>query len=78
MTETDTQNRAVFFAFSEGAGEQVNNSNVVATLNNLDWASSSACTSGAFCGNGAVDEGEECDDGNTVGSDGCSNTCQLN
>jgi cysteine-rich repeat protein len=27
------------------------------------------------CGNGTVDPGEECDDGNTVGGDGCSATC---
>jgi len=29
------------------------------------------------CGNGALDAGEECDDGNTVSGDGCSATCQL-
>ena len=28
-----------------------------------------------FCGNGAVDEGEACDDGNLVQTDGCSNSC---
>lgn len=28
------------------------------------------------CGNGTVDPGEECDDGNTVSRDGCSNTCR--
>jgi large repetitive protein len=30
---------------------------------------------GPLCGNGAVDPGEECDDGNTVAGDGCSATC---
>lgn len=30
------------------------------------------------CGNGAADnEHEQCDDGNTVGGDGCTRTCQL-
>jgi cysteine-rich repeat protein len=29
------------------------------------------------CGNSAVDTGEECDDGNLVGSDGCSATCAV-
>jgi len=29
------------------------------------------------CGNGNVDPGEECDDGNTVAGDCCSPTCQL-
>jgi cysteine-rich repeat protein len=28
-----------------------------------------------ICGNGAVDAGEECDDGNTVSGDGCSSDC---
>jgi cysteine-rich repeat protein len=31
----------------------------------------------AVCGDGIVDIGEECDDGNTVDGDGCSSTCVL-
>ncbi|MDB4958584.1 MAG: Myxococcus cysteine-rich repeat-containing protein [Myxococcales bacterium] len=31
----------------------------------------------ATCGNGTVDTGETCDDGNTVDGDGCSATCQT-
>jgi len=27
------------------------------------------------CGDGSLDAGEECDDGNTIGGDGCSATC---
>ncbi len=30
------------------------------------------------CGNGIVEGLEQCDDGNTVGGDGCSATCQVN
>jgi len=30
------------------------------------------------CGNGIVDEGEDCDDGNSNDSDGCSNICVSN
>ncbi len=30
----------------------------------------------AGCGNGALDAGEVCDDGNLIGCDGCSATCQ--
>jgi cysteine-rich repeat protein len=30
------------------------------------------------CGNGVVDPGEECDDGNLVGDDLCRNDCKLN
>lgn len=29
------------------------------------------------CGDGTVDEGEECDDGNNTGGDGCSATCTI-
>ncbi|MCK6554690.1 DUF4215 domain-containing protein [Candidatus Binatia bacterium] len=29
------------------------------------------------CGNGALDAGEECDDGNTNASDGCTNACSV-
>lgn len=29
------------------------------------------------CGNGSVEAGEQCDDGNTTGGDGCSATCQI-
>ena len=29
----------------------------------------------AFCGDEVVDDGEECDDGNTIGGDGCSGEC---
>jgi len=28
-----------------------------------------------LCGNGVIDPGEQCDDGNTVSGDGCSSTC---
>jgi cysteine-rich repeat protein len=31
----------------------------------------------SVCGNGAVEEQEQCDDGNTVGSDGCSSGCTV-
>lgn len=30
------------------------------------------------CGNGVLDPGEQCDDGNTFIADGCSNTCKVN
>ena len=30
----------------------------------------------SYCGDGMVDENEECDDGNTEGGDGCSASCQ--
>ena len=30
-----------------------------------------------FCGDGLIDEGEQCDDGNDEAGDGCSDECQL-
>jgi cysteine-rich repeat protein len=30
-----------------------------------------------ICGNGVIEAGEACDDGNTNNGDGCSNTCQI-
>ena len=30
-----------------------------------------------FCGDGAVDPDEPCDDGNMLNGDGCSNTCRV-
>jgi cysteine-rich repeat protein len=32
---------------------------------------------GVGCGNGVVESGEQCDDGNTVGADGCTSSCRL-
>lgn len=29
------------------------------------------------CGNGVLDEGEQCDDGNRVNGDGCSSECEV-
>lgn len=41
----------------------------------LAWATATA--SFAFCGDMVVDAGEECDDGNTVNTDGCTNACNY-
>ena len=30
------------------------------------------------CGDGVVDKGEQCDDGNLVDEDGCTSTCEIN
>ena len=42
-------------------------------------AAPAACDPGpsVACGNGVVDPGEECDDGNSTSGDGCSSTCTL-
>ncbi|GHG81888.1 DUF4215 domain-containing protein [Comamonas sp. JC664] len=35
------------------------------------------CVTPGSCGNGALDEGEHCDDGNTLAGDGCSPGCAI-
>jgi len=35
------------------------------------------CSGGPICGNGTVDEGEECDDGNTLDGDCCNSICNF-
>ncbi len=42
---------------------------------NNDWGDGGNDTSCAECGNGVLDGPEECDDGNQVSGDGCSNEC---
>ena len=46
------------------------------------FGSASGCSCGdsntqGVCGDGHVDPGEECDDGNTLSGDGCSSTCKI-
>jgi cysteine-rich repeat protein len=60
------------------------------TLRSVDWITTdystqktpgSTFTEGgealASCGNGVIDAGEQCDDGNIVSGDGCSTTCTI-
>lgn len=35
------------------------------------------CCEAAICGNGVIDAGEECDDGNEVDGDGCDSNCTV-
>lgn len=35
------------------------------------------CEGGGVCGNGKIESGEQCDDGNTNDNDGCSSSCQI-
>jgi fibro-slime domain-containing protein len=36
-----------------------------------------SCVEAAVCGDGIIETGETCDDGNSVPGDGCSGTCQI-
>jgi fibro-slime domain-containing protein len=39
--------------------------------------SGTSCQTGPVCGNGVVEEGESCDDNNSVPGDGCSGLCRV-
>ena len=42
-----------------------------------DWPSIS-CRATLECGNGILEDGEQCDDGNSDNTDGCTNRCEAN
>jgi cysteine-rich repeat protein len=42
------------------------------------WNSWGSCQPVGYCGDGHVDPGEECDDGNTNNNDSCTNACKRN
>ena len=42
------------------------------------WNAWSDCLPQGSCGDGVVDVGEQCDDGNSDNNDGCTNVCQAN
>ena len=49
----------------------------VVVLATLTVADSVVHVQSASCGNGVIELGETCDDGNQIGGDGCSPTCQV-
>lgn len=59
-------------------GPAVQNFDLTPTMQGaiVDWLIDSAVCRAPFCGDGILDEGEECDDGNNVDGDGCSAICE--
>ncbi|MCP5467892.1 MAG: DUF4215 domain-containing protein [Deltaproteobacteria bacterium] len=49
----------------------------VAILFSVCLLGGAGCSNDDDCGNGIVDAGEQCDDGNDINDDACSNTCEL-
>ncbi|NOJ79561.1 DUF4215 domain-containing protein [Myxococcus xanthus] len=49
----------------------------VASLFGLDAVEDTGGGVSAVCGDGRINNGEQCDDGNRVSSDGCSSTCRV-
>ncbi len=46
--------------------------------NQCHWNEWSACRPATFCGDGVLDSGERCDDGNRNDNDACTNRCLAN
>ena len=69
------------FGVDVSPGNPILKSHIQSLRDALD-AFSVSCPGGAVtttCGNGGAPEvGEQCDDGNTINTDGCSSTCQWN
>jgi cysteine-rich repeat protein len=52
-------------------------STVTDTSTSTTATATSTSTGAPVCGNGVVEAGEQCDDGNSLGNDSCLNNCQL-
>lgn len=61
-----------------GSDVNINNQNAVVKLKAGENVTCTFVnTKDSHCGNGITENGEQCDDGNSNGSDGCSNTCTI-
>jgi cysteine-rich repeat protein len=49
----------------------------IAVGDRIDLQVQLKAVSTSTCGNGLLEAGEECDDGNTISGDGCSSTCRI-
>lgn len=47
------------------------------TMAHCTSCTNGVCANPAICGNGILETGETCDDGNTMSTDGCSTACQV-
>jgi cysteine-rich repeat protein len=82
MFENDAQTLRLW-QFGEGMGEltldEATNSNDM-ILGTAHWANTcpwSDAPTPVGCGNGVLDPGEECDDGNDIDDDGCLSNCTI-
>lgn len=54
------------------------NAGITPSADQCRWNEWSACQPVGQCGDGVVDSGEECDDGNRYDNDTCTNSCKRN
>jgi len=68
------------FSTGSGIGYIVASGGAIAAGGTVHFVTAPVLASGGsasfLCGNGVLDPGEECDDGNTAAGDGCGATCQ--
>ena len=61
---------------TSSAGSQQSEASTSSSAPSSAMSSNSSFATG-ICGNGAIEDGEQCDDGNFLKGDGCSQTCTL-
>ena len=64
-------------ASTTSAGMEAGGDNLATPDGKSDGVTNSVDMPAQLCGNGRLDSGEECDDGNTLSGDGCSSRCKL-
>lgn len=72
--EVSSDNQSGYYLYANGPLTNFNPN----PGNDINWAKvevEKVC--GPVCGNGQVESGEQCDDGNKTNGDGCSSTCQT-
>ncbi|MFH2063557.1 MAG: fibronectin type III domain-containing protein [bacterium] len=61
---------------TDAAGDCSGGCDMVVPIVDRDWVSIAAVVV-PVCGNSMLEEGEQCDDGNIISGDGCSNVCVI-
>lgn len=65
------------FQNTGGQGYVIPDAGAGGTTSDAGVCSGTGCQTGPVCGNGSIEEGESCDDGNSIPGDGCSGLCRV-
>lgn len=76
ITVSGTTNRCIMYATQRT--RSCINPGVTPVVNQCTWTRWSGCQPVSQCGDGVVDTGEQCDDGNRSDNDSCTNSCKTN
>lgn len=77
-SSSSSSDSSVSSSESSSVSSTSSESSTSASSESSSLSSSSSSVGATFCGNGVLNSGEECDDGNLVDTDDCSNACLLN